>query len=203
LLVYGVLRQLYAGFYGALGASPEEVGLGYSETLSLSGIGLIILLFPSALVLTVGWLVPSFHWPKVIRTARATGGIAAILLVASLALLAWQTYKARDSAYRGYVVRSVNLSLLQVLGLRAEPAIVSWTKNSEPPEPPFRSGQCFLYLGAANGRAVFFDPGPQSLRTNRVAESSVIISVIRAEKDPFTHRDREIVRCVNQRSVSG
>lgn len=46
LIAYGFLRQIYVIFYGSLGASPEDVGLGYSQILGLSafavvGIGLL------------------------------------------------------------------------------------------------------------------------------------------------------------------
>ena len=72
LLVYGMLRQLYAHFYGSLGASPEEVGLGYSETLALSGIAVVwVLVIPPALVLLGLRLlpgprrdVPAHHWVR-------------------------------------------------------------------------------------------------------------------------------------------
>jgi hypothetical protein len=41
LVLYGFLRLIYARFYSPLGVKPEEVGLGYAETLSQS-VGLLL-----------------------------------------------------------------------------------------------------------------------------------------------------------------
>src|SRR2546423_13702071 len=62
LLVYGLLRQLYAHFYGSLGASPEEVGLGYGEPLALSGIAILwVLVLPPLLTWAGLQVVPSLQ----------------------------------------------------------------------------------------------------------------------------------------------
>lgn len=41
LIAYGFLRQIYVVFYGSLGASPEDVGLGYSQILGLSAFAVV------------------------------------------------------------------------------------------------------------------------------------------------------------------
>lgn len=61
LVAYGFLRQIYVIFYGSLGASPEDVGLGYSQILGLSamavvgigivGAGVVVLLSIAAFII--------------------------------------------------------------------------------------------------------------------------------------------------------
>jgi hypothetical protein len=55
LLIYGLVRQLYAIFYGRLGATPEDVGLGYSEILSLSAAGVCWIVAFELVVGAVAW----------------------------------------------------------------------------------------------------------------------------------------------------
>jgi hypothetical protein len=44
--IYAFFRRAYGEFYGSFGVRPEEVGLGYTETLSESVPGLVILALP-------------------------------------------------------------------------------------------------------------------------------------------------------------
>jgi hypothetical protein len=118
----------------------------------------------------------------------STGGLrrgfrraAAYVVVAVALSSAWlwiQTAIAADGAVRGQTVRSVNLLGVQVLGLRAEPALLTWTGSEA---PPVDFDRCYLYLGQANGITVLFDPGPPLVRTIRVNTDSVVVAVIRAE----------------------
>jgi hypothetical protein len=48
LITYGVLRAVYGLFYARLGVTPEEVGLGYADTLEQSVVGLVIVALISA-----------------------------------------------------------------------------------------------------------------------------------------------------------
>jgi hypothetical protein len=50
LVAYGIVRLAYAEFYSAFGLTPEEVGLGYQETIAQAGLALLLL----ALLATFG-----------------------------------------------------------------------------------------------------------------------------------------------------
>jgi hypothetical protein len=43
VLLYAILRSVYALFYGKLGVQPEEIGLGYTEVLAQSVVGVMLL----------------------------------------------------------------------------------------------------------------------------------------------------------------
>jgi hypothetical protein len=196
LFMYGLLRQLYSHFYGSLGASPEEVGLGYSETLALSGIGIVwVLILPPALAVTAMTLI------RGMRRVALREGLTLVAPPLGLAMLAIGvfilisgTWQATTLAYDGGAVTSVNFGPMQVLGLRAEPATVTWIAGTPPSDPAFVSGECLLYLGQANGISVFFDPGPPQVRTIRVQSSAVLVVVARAAGGPGEHQEGS-VRC--------
>jgi hypothetical protein len=204
LLVYGLLRQLYAHFYGSLGASPEEVGLGYSETLALSGIAVLwVLVLPPVLVVLVLGLVPRRRRGKPVHqwVRLLAPPLAALLLVLGAGLLIQGTWEATGRAYDGRAVTSVNIGALQVLGLRAEPATVWWMASRQVEDPALVSGECLLYLGQANGTTVLYDPGPPTVRTIRVQTSDVVVDIARAERQPGQRDQRGGVRCVDHRVV--
>jgi hypothetical protein len=202
LLVYGMLRQLYAHFYGSLGASPEEVGLGYSETLALSGMAVLwVLILPPALVLLGLQVVPrrrrerpADHWVRLFAPP-----LALLLLVLGAAVLIGGTWEATGRAYDGRAVTSVNIAELQVLGLRAEPATVWWKTGREVGDPALTSGECLLYLGQANGITVLYDPGPPTIRTIRLQTADVVVDVARAEHQPGQRGQRGGARCEDHR----
>lgn len=186
VLVYGILRQLYAKFYGTLGASPEEVGLGYQQVLALSGVAILVFTL-------VGGAFFLLRLPllrtNVIKSEQRLGVTiaGAVLTVLFLAAGTWwldhQTGDSASRAYRGESVTSVNFGGVQVLGLRAEPALIQWF--SKPPAGTDTiSGHCLMYLGTADGVDVFFDPGPGSQRTIRVQASAIVMTVFRAVPDP-------------------
>ena len=201
ILVYGMLRQLYATFYGSLGASPEEVGLGYSETLSLSGMAVLwVLVLPPAIVFLCARLIPSLREGAHRHVRQIAPPLAVLLLVVGVAAMCWATWDAAGRAYDGRAVTSVNFGPVQVLGLRAEPATVSWRSGATSADPSIAPDTCLLYLGQANGTTVLYDPGPPTIRTIRVQTADVIIDVVRAEREPG-QRQRGDVRCENHRIV--
>jgi hypothetical protein len=191
VLIYGILRQLYATFYGTLGAQPEEVGLGYQQVLSLSGVAILIL----ALVTTAFLLV---RLPLLQTRLNSTPGRMVSTALAALSLIGglwWMHHQAQTSAgraYEGHAVRSVNISALQVLGLRAEPSLVQWS-DKIPSGADTISGHCLMYLGSADGVAVFFDPGPHSVRTIRLQTSAIVVTAYRTV--PGTHHPAAQAGC--------
>jgi hypothetical protein len=186
ILVYGWLRQLYSVFYGTLGASPEEVGLGYQQVLALSGLSLFLIVLVIAGVyaglLSLRKLLPWVDSDPSSSVRRETILLPS-LFVGMLSLVGFflWLYGASTAdaarAFQGQAVTSVNVMAVQVLGLRAEPATVQWA-DKPPPGVDSISGRCLLYLGSADGRDVYFDPGPPA-RTIRLQTTSVVMTVIR------------------------
>jgi hypothetical protein len=89
LILYGILRLANAIFYERLGVKPEEVGLGYAETLSQSAVGvLVILALGFALfgfvILFLGVVVPASLREMRDQSPRAPTWFESLLLVALL-----------------------------------------------------------------------------------------------------------------------
>lgn len=264
LIIYGILRQLYALFYGSLGASPEEVGLGYSEILALSALGVLwvsALGFPVLLAFAIfgardridraDYILCNFPWLSTLGAGLGSVAVALILwfvivpqgkiqdlqvllsvgallilmavlmqratrvhhhrpalgamlfivyaLFLGTALLWGVTQRDVRDAYTGIAVTSVNIAGVQVLGLRAEPATVTW-KGSPPPAIAYLAQRCVMYLGESSDSVVVFDPGPDYVRTIRLQRSDVIVTVIRGGDIGSSATGN--VRCRNTRSPS-
>jgi hypothetical protein len=264
LIIYGILRQLYALFYGSLGASPEEVGLGYSEILALSALGVVwvsALAFPVLLAFAIfaardridraDYILCNFPWLSTLSAGVGSIAVALILwfvivpqgrirdlqvlvsvgvVLVLMALLMHRATRVRHhrpvlgatlfviyalflgtallwgvtqrdvrDAYAGFPVTSVNIAGLQVLGLRAEPATVTW-KGSPPPAMAYLSQRCVMYLGESSDSVVVFDPGPDYVRTIRLQRIDVIVTVIRAGDIGTSSTGN--VRCRNAKSPS-
>jgi hypothetical protein len=185
VLVYWILRQLYATFYGVLGASPEEVGLGYQQMVSLSTVALLaIVLIGGVLVLIRTLLVRSNLLQARHRTRVSIAGavVAVLILAAGVGWLFAQAKHDAALAYDGQPVTSVNLGGIELLELRAEPASIEWAANP-PSGPDTVSGHCLMYLGTADGVSVFFDPGPE-IRTIRLQLSEITVTLYRALPQP-------------------
>jgi hypothetical protein len=183
-LVYGILRQLYATFYGRLGASPEDVGLGYQQMLSLSTVTILaIVVVSGAFFLARFFLIRSNVLKvKYRQNASILGAVLAVLLLAGgVWWLFAQTNDGATRAYLGQPVTSAGVGDIQVLGLRAEPAIIEW--SAKPTGPDTISGHCLMYLGTADGAAVFFDPGP-AIRTIRLPVSAITVTIYRVLPQP-------------------
>jgi hypothetical protein len=185
--LYGVLRLAYVFFYLWLRATPDEVGYGYSQVLSDELVGAIELVVLTAVLISAAGLVLSVLLSLARRAARRpkakvtrtqlvskarvqklavwSFAIAIPLVLVGLPVLGWLE---GAQAANGYAVRNVyptGLIRLPVLAVQAVPAQVAWTS------PPGSDGlnlsrrECLLYLGQANGFAVFYDVHSQeSLR---------------------------------------
>jgi hypothetical protein len=55
--VYGMVRLAYAEFYSAFGLTPEDVGLGYQETIAQAGLALILLALVATFAVTAAILL--------------------------------------------------------------------------------------------------------------------------------------------------
>ncbi len=98
LISYGILKSAYSRFYGELGLRPEDVGLGYTEILGESLVGLALLegllVAISALVLlTLRLMIRAylrrFEHYEAHSIAGCIGAIASAVLRAILVTVAW------------------------------------------------------------------------------------------------------------------
>lgn len=60
VVLYGAIRLSYAIYYGKLGLTPEEVGLGYAEILARSAMGIVVLIMIVVLTITAYTALLSF-----------------------------------------------------------------------------------------------------------------------------------------------
>ena len=200
--LYGVLRLSYVFFYLQLRATPEEVGYGYVEILAGQLVGALelvvlvsVLFFCAALLLRGGRRLAShLMGPKrssAFRPARAndlvplavrSSAIALGTVLFGLPIVAWAQGSA---AVQGFTVRNVYLAgsiRLPVLAVAAVPAVVTEI-SAEPGRPTTIGGRpCLLYLGSANGQAVFYDVA--SHESLRIPTSSIMIALQNTESVP-------------------
>jgi len=178
-LMYVAVSLGHASFYGRFGIDPAEVGLGYTETLTRAGrvfLPFVVLVLMLGLVLGKGLgnrLLAS------VDRARVRSRVLRICFVALVVLAIWfpAWYGAQaDDVARGEPLRPEPDRLrslwLNPLGIRAEPVLVEWTSNDADEPYPFGSEKV-MYLGRADGVAVFYDPATD--QTVRVPDSDVVI----------------------------
>jgi hypothetical protein len=171
-LAYLVARSAQTSFYSKFGVEPDDVGLGYADTLSRAAGLLLLLSLLAALVLTVAAAVGSVRMLAV----PAVGIALVLLLVLAIWMPAAYTRDARD-VKDGKALRPPGLStplrvVTNPLGLRVEPVRVSWIGEAKAAYD-FGRGEV-MYLGSADGTAVFFDP--RNRRTVRVPAGDVVVT---------------------------
>lgn len=180
VFAYFVTRSGQTSFYSRFGVEPEDVGLGYAETLSRAAVGLLLILLVAGTYSLFLALVPRF-----ILGVRPAGlgtfarSVVGFLLVALPILLLWMPHTYSRDAARvrdGKSMRPAGLStprriITNPLGLRVEPVRVSWIDETHAVYDFGRTE--VMYLGRADGTAVFYDP--RSQRTVRVPENNIVI----------------------------
>jgi hypothetical protein len=77
LLLYGVVRLAYALFYEPLGVTPEDVGLGYQQTLAQSALAVFLITMLVGIALAVAaatyWVSFFFYYRTAIRMLYRPG----------------------------------------------------------------------------------------------------------------------------------
>jgi hypothetical protein len=195
VVLYGVLRLSYLFFYLRLRTNPEEVGYGYTQILAQSATGglLLVALVFFALLLSAGCLwgvklvvrklrrrdrrpnaaLPVNRHAIQASLLRALAASLAIVIV-GLPMIAWWQ---GGLAQRGQVVRNlyfVGVPYLPVLAVQAVPAQVSWIDPASNQQLDLGSRNCLMYLGEADGIAVFYDVS--SHESLRLPASDLVIS---------------------------
>lgn len=183
--VYAVVRISYSIFYGSVGVRPEEIGLGFSETiadaavgLAVVGIAVTIALF--AAVTVYGWIKGKETRDRVLAAQIVWVLVPVGLIVILVAVTVFKSISLLGDMQHGRPVnlnRSVNL--VTSLPVHAEAVHVDWLMKA-----PRASGDlsCVLYLGAASGTAVLYRPLDNA--TIRLPQADVLITSIDVEACP-------------------
>jgi len=191
--LYGLLRLSYLFFYLRLRTTPEEVGYDYSRILaqSIGGAVELVLICAVAFALITSTFSATRRVLRRMSSLRTTAreiprhssrrivvhslGAALVFVLLSLPVLAsWQGGLARD----GQTVRNVyfvGVPYLPVLPVQAVPADVTWVDGDAGKAMPLISRTCLMYLGEANGAAVFYDV--RSHESLRLPTSSITVSL--------------------------
>jgi hypothetical protein len=192
-LTFGAQRIAYERFYDHFGVTPEDVGIDASRVLSQTagGLAIWVLAFVAflGLVFAISTLLlrgrggkerQEFH--RAMRKMLVYGGLAgSILLVVTIFFI--NSSDANDAAIcaarpDGQSVRGIRWGIpsgpdITRLGVRAERAVIRST-DTKSPAPPW-NGRQVVYLGAAEGVAVVYDP--RGKRTIRIPAASVVVSL--------------------------
>lgn len=160
---YFITRLAQTSFYSHFGIEPEDVGLGYADTLNRAGVALLLLLILLAVLTLAVWAVrrlkvPGARGDKIhdLETTNAQspdGGRgrrisvtgAQVLIVAFVILLVAMPLAYRWNAGRvrnGLPLRPAGVSTPQrlftnPLGLRVEPVRVAWVASPKTPIQPW------------------------------------------------------------------
>ena len=180
LVLYGLFRLAYSFFYIRLRTTPEEVGYTYTRVIAESLVGAIELILICAVLITAlaavsiaGWIVVKAarrrRWPgrndlhQLLDRHRLTRAVQRIIAAAVAAVflsLPWLAWWQGGLAQAGQVVRNVyfiGVPYLPVLAVQAVPATVTWKAADSEKAMPLKYRACLLYLGKADGTAVFYD----------------------------------------------
>ena len=193
-VIYGVLRLSYALFYQPLRATPEEVGYDYVEILAGQLIGaleLALVMWAVLFALVLVWRrmlvrlgrrrrgrppTDGSTWDRWWRPASRSALVALALVTVLLPVVAREL--GAIAATQGETMRNIHLkgSNIPVLPVTAIPATVT---ALAPEAEVLEARRCLLYLGAADGVAVFFDVATKD--GVRVPTTAVMISLHNAE----------------------
>lgn len=184
---YFVTRLAQTSFYSNFGLEPEDLGLGYTETLSRAAAGLLLLVLVAAIYTAALALVthfatvenPAQRGMRLPRFKLSPWRVIEFISLALLFLAAWMPFVYAgdaDSVREGNALQPAGVTwgiFKNPLGLRAEPVHVSWIDDKQGRYDFGSKQEEVMYLGRANGIAVFFDP--RKNRTVRVPDSEIVI----------------------------
>jgi hypothetical protein len=169
LIAYVLVRVAYSIFYGPLGVSPDEVGLDYAESFYDAGVGIFLLAAVAGIVgIFLALVARRFFGRRWSETLNKRTWALAFVSVVILAGLANSTIihsaQQLDAVEQGREVKpSPTFYVVPPVPIRAEPVAVVWIGS--PKLDLNESLDCVMYLGRAEGIAVFYVPSDhKSLR---------------------------------------
>jgi hypothetical protein len=200
ILLFILVRLYYNRFYGALGISPNELGLGYASILASSVgfllVGVSIVLSPTlviGLIYATSYVTktPKSDFPRSFRglLEQLRPGLlhitrsalpAAIIVTLAIATV-WFVHRAEhysNEVKQGHAVKFRGVPFSSFI-VRATPAeIIVIGKGSEEPglevlQSRSRREPPLLYLGQANAAFMFYDSEEQ--QAIQVPASSVVL----------------------------
>jgi hypothetical protein len=207
VLLFILLRSYYAQFYGSLGISPDDVGLGYSSTLITSA-GLLVFTFLAAVIYPLIMISGIYIIIHIWRSSTSGSSISLSLLyrqvrpgltvvlrmllpiaiaISLIVLGGWLSRKATlysDAVKTGRAIRFGTIPLTS-FSIRATPITINLTGSAnDMPHMQIlhqRSLQDppLLYLGRTNDTVVLYD----SVRQEAVyaPSSSLLFSLSNCE----------------------
>jgi hypothetical protein len=165
---YIVIDISYATFFGPLGVSPQEVGLGYKETLNAAGVGLFLWF----LISFGTWAVAVGVGPGTPQLRHLFYSVVGALVLITLTTIAHTIFRSMD-VRQGHIVKPIRfLYVIPAVPISAQPSEVSWASSPSPTVPGINMG-CLMYLGSANSVDIFYDP--KNKRTDRIPASAIIV----------------------------
>jgi hypothetical protein len=195
VLWYALTTVSFSAFYVELGLTPSEVGITYTDTLVRAVAALPILVLAWAfffvlfIVFSVAWEAVAVGWrqlrnkpdrehplvaEKDHRRRLAVFGLGTAIFALFLAWPALSRDLA-DEVKDGKAVTPGFPSWTNPLGLRAQPARITWLEGSPPTGLEGLAGESLLYLGQASGMLVLFNPATD--QALRVPSGAVVLSV--------------------------
>jgi len=192
ILIYGIVRVSSWIFYYRLDLRPENVGLGYAQTIPSAAYLLTSLLIGSWLlraivVAPLNWI--GLHTPPGSylheraledRTLQGDFKLQMIFVPVLIAFVIWFPFVAYQEAseilhgrlpHGTFVSAMTNFYAIEGNGAHLEQIL--WTIPVPSPTLPM-SGQCVLYLGSSDGLTALYVPS--SRRTIRVSSGQIVLT---------------------------
>jgi hypothetical protein len=184
-LIFGAQRIAYERFYDQFGITPEDVGVDVTRVLTQTASGLAVwLALMAAGAGLIGVVLLMLSGPGSFAPHGKSILIAGFgLSVCFAALMFFLNAADADDAARcaarpdGQSVRGLRVLVpfgppVTRLGIRAERAVI---RSTDATSAPAWDRSQVVYLGAANGVSIVYDP--QEKRTMSLPTSSVVISI--------------------------
>jgi hypothetical protein len=214
LALFVLVRLYYSQFFGTLGIDPDAVGLGYSATL-VSAVGLLVavafaaIVYPTLVIVCVLMivrlvrrapvrpvvavvlrpLIPRLRWMLPLISVLVLAALALLLLVKARhyadAVRAGKPVKFGVLAVTSFKVRATPAHLGVIGPPQDQPALVSLERRAEQMPP-------LLYLGQADGTAVFYDSRVEAALY--VPTAAIVMRLTNCE--PAHSRDRACRRAI-------
>jgi hypothetical protein len=183
---YAAVRFGQKTFYSRLGLTPEDVGLGRIETLTLAiGLAFYLVVFAAILVglpTLASWVALRIGrvavWPaRSPRFARAT--LIAVVLFFSVSTgffsIVWFWGQATAAANDVEAGKPVRLSFLSDTGIHAEKARITWIGDAPKALTDLPTHK-LMFLGQSGGTVVLYDVDDK--RSIRIPSSNVAVLIL-------------------------